>query len=118
MIDLEPYLYAYNWSVRARFLDSVDRAGGSSLSILSSSSFLLTIGLLFPPGGLAVTLMVMLGTELDAPNVKLLFVTVESMYVTCEAAASSCEVPLLCSSSVSGDGRSLFDCEAGRSAED
>jgi hypothetical protein len=58
-------------------------------SCLSPSSFLLTIGLFFPLGGLALTLMAMSGIELDAPNVKLLFVTVESMYVTCEAAASS-----------------------------
>lgn len=69
----------HNWPIRALFLDRVDRAGGSSLSKSPSSSSPLATDLLFLLVGLDVTLMVIFGIELDVPNIKVLFATVESM---------------------------------------
>lgn len=79
IIDLNLSLQSHTCPVRALFLDRVDRAGGSSLWTLLSSSSPLARGLLFLPIGLDVTLMVIFGTELDVPNIRVLLVTMESM---------------------------------------
>ena len=69
-------------------------AGGSSPWTLLSSLSLLATGLLFLPGKLDVTLIVIFRTKLDALNMKLLFVTVvvtsevRSSYINLRVATS------------------------------